>query len=297
MPPTQSNSFVVDGTLGALLIGVLVSYVLFGVTTIQLYLYRTRFPKDSLRMKLLVAVVWFCELGHIICIGHMAYTMVITNYAHPERLANIPKSLGLSSLFNAVIAPCVQVFFALRIYRLSKLLYIPIVAGTLSLLYSLATVALVVIGLEFSPFTRYLDRWGWLMDTAWGIAAANDVIIAATLVFWLGRRRETRSSNDTTTAVVDKLIAWTIVIWIAWYMVTTRLYANTFLASLNSRATLRTTMTTLPPSPSFALSPTTSYPVYPWMQTAPPGELAEMAFASRITTTRYSTLSISKTIR
>ncbi|KAJ7080736.1 hypothetical protein B0H15DRAFT_953340 [Mycena belliarum] len=271
---SPSYSFDVDGSLGALLIGVLISYVLFGVTAIQLYLYHGRFPNDTLRMKLLVAVVWFSELGHVICIGHMAYTMMVTNYAHPERLVNIPKSLGVSTLFNAIIASCVQVFFAIRIYRLSKLMSITIVAGSLSLLYFVATVALVVLGMDFSPFTQYVDQWGWLMDAAWAIAAMNDVIIAATLVFWLGRRREV--SCDMTTAVVDKLITWSIdpfppharlanngakqfvtmpnnFVWIACYMVTTRLYTNSFLASLNSRTTLRTmnALNTLPLSVSY----------------------------------------------
>lgn len=39
---------------GAMLIGVLFSYVLFGVTTTQVYIYSNRFPNDSRKIKLLV---------------------------------------------------------------------------------------------------------------------------------------------------------------------------------------------------------------------------------------------------
>jgi hypothetical protein len=39
---------------GAYQIGVLVSYALFGVTTTQTYIYYSRFPDDSLKLKTLV---------------------------------------------------------------------------------------------------------------------------------------------------------------------------------------------------------------------------------------------------
>ncbi|KAJ7788663.1 hypothetical protein B0H14DRAFT_3503961 [Mycena olivaceomarginata] len=44
---------------GAYEIGVLLSYVLFGVTTTQAYLYYTRFPEDSRKLKALVVFVWY----------------------------------------------------------------------------------------------------------------------------------------------------------------------------------------------------------------------------------------------
>ncbi|KAJ7173433.1 hypothetical protein C8R46DRAFT_114947 [Mycena filopes] len=255
-PPPSFNA---DSTLGALLIGVLLSYMLFGVTSTQTYIYGKRFPTDSRRMKSLVAGVWVCELAHAICIGHMLYVLLITQYGHPESLTDIPKSLVASTLFNAIVAVCVQGFFAYRIYRLWKSLYLPLLAWALSFLFLGATGIVFVIGLQTLPYQEFERRWGWLLDALWGVAAATDLLIAGTLVFWLlGRRGESAESVD----LVDKIIAWTIetgvvtsaaailnlacfltmknnYIWIAWYVVTARLYSNSFLASLNSRATLR----------------------------------------------------------
>ncbi|KAJ6465178.1 hypothetical protein C8R47DRAFT_49953 [Mycena vitilis] len=267
--PTHSfsspPSFDADGTLGALLVGVLFSYVLFGVTTTQTYIYSGRFPNDSRKVKILVAVVWLCELGHVVCIGHTLYVLVISDIGHPERLSIIPQSLEASTLFNAVVSTCVQGFLSFRIYRLWKRLCIPLLTWTLSFLFMGATVVVFVVGLQSLPFAQFEARWGWLLDSLWAVAAANDLIIALTLVFWLYRGR---ADADQITAVVDKLIAWTIetgaitstaailnlvcfvtmkqnFIWIAWYVVTARLYSNSFLASLNSRTTLRTMQTTL----------------------------------------------------
>ncbi|KAJ7483395.1 hypothetical protein FB451DRAFT_1439363 [Mycena latifolia] len=113
---------------------------------------------------------WFGELGHVICIGHTLYGMVISDFSHPERLVNIPQSLGVSALFNTIVASCappwpVQRFFSFRIYRLAKSLYIPFVAGTLPLLSFLSTVVVFVIGLQTFPFTVFEVKWGWLFNT------------------------------------------------------------------------------------------------------------------------------------
>jgi len=260
LPPPHSLSFNPDSTLGALLVGVLISYVLFGVTTTQTYLYSGRFPNDSRKIKLLVAGVWFLELGHVICIGHTLYIMVVTNFGHPERITAIPQSLAASTLLNALLAMCVQGFLSFRIYRLWKRLYIPLLTWTLSFLFLGATAAIFVVGLQSIPYPLFETQWGWLLNTLWAVAASNDVIIAGTLVFWLLRKRD---DSEQMTPVIDKVIGWTIetgvitsaaailnlvcfvtmknnFIWIAWYVVTARLYSNSFLASLNSRGTLRT---------------------------------------------------------
>lgn len=47
-------SFNVHTTLGALLIGLFISCCLFGVSTTQTYMYYTRFPKDSIWLKIMV---------------------------------------------------------------------------------------------------------------------------------------------------------------------------------------------------------------------------------------------------
>ncbi|KAJ7642908.1 hypothetical protein B0H17DRAFT_462778 [Mycena rosella] len=51
--------------------------------------------------------------------------MTITYYGHPERLARVPDSLTATVVFSGLVAPCVQSFFAYRIYRLSNSWYIP----------------------------------------------------------------------------------------------------------------------------------------------------------------------------
>ncbi|KAJ7032723.1 hypothetical protein C8F04DRAFT_644527 [Mycena alexandri] len=248
-------------TLGALQIGVLISCLLFGLTTMQTYIYYTRFPDDPRMLKALVAFVWSCELALVVCSADTLYRYTILDYGHPERLLQrTPSSLEAAVFFCGIIAASVQSFFSHRIYSLSKTLYIPLLTWILSFLRLLASTTAFVSGLLMVNFVSYEAQWGWLGISLWSVSTANDFIIAGTLVFFLIRQR--RNAQKTTAAVVDRLIAWTIetgmatsafgiatlicyltmagnFIWIGLFIVGARLFSNSLLASLNSRVTLR----------------------------------------------------------
>ncbi|KAJ7857279.1 hypothetical protein B0H14DRAFT_695650 [Mycena olivaceomarginata] len=120
MDPDYSdyNRHYVASHIGTYEIGVLVSYVLFGVTTMQTYTYYTRFSEDSRKLKGLVALIWVCELGHALCVGHTLYFYSIAD--RPEGAFQPPWSLRASCVIAGFIVACVQGFFSSRIYGLSK---------------------------------------------------------------------------------------------------------------------------------------------------------------------------------
>jgi hypothetical protein len=129
-------SFTFDTVAGALLVGTLISYALFGVATIQAYIYYGRFPKDSGRMKTLVcqtsvpqhSLTHFrlplsgmlitplapihlgplstrCgEFAHTVCIAVSLYNMIITNFGHPENLKVLPPSLLASAFIGSLVS-------------------------------------------------------------------------------------------------------------------------------------------------------------------------------------------------
>ncbi|KAF8139284.1 hypothetical protein K438DRAFT_715635 [Mycena galopus ATCC 62051] len=253
-------AFDVDNTLGALLVGTLVSYALFGVATTQAYVYYGRFPDDSAKMKALVGFVWCAEFAHAICIATSIYEMVITNYGHPNLMTRLPNSLVTSTLIGSCVAYVIQTFFAYRIYALSKSLWIPCICWTLSLFRVVSpNVVMFAYGIH-QTIPVFLTQWGWLFDAVWAISALNDMLIAGTLVFMLYRRRSEGLTH--TVAVVDKMIKWTIetgvvtsiasiamigvflsmrlnFVWMAIFVVIPRLFSNSFFASLNSRTALR----------------------------------------------------------
>ncbi|KAJ6460997.1 hypothetical protein C8R45DRAFT_537013 [Mycena sanguinolenta] len=265
-----------DNTLGALEIGVLVSYMLFGVTTIQTYIYYHRCPYDSPKLKALVAFIWVCESAHAICIAHALYTYTIIGYGHPERLAYaLPKTILVSSFLTAIISAMVQGFFVFRTYIITKNRYICFIILGMMFLRLLSAGALSFIGMEMTLLVQFEKRWGWLGLLALTVSATIDSIIAVILVVSL--YNQSRGVHKRTTALVDKLIAWTIetaaitsvssiitflcfvtmthnFIWLGVQVVSSRLFSNSLLASLNSRAMLREsdkvtlTLTSFPPA-------------------------------------------------
>ncbi|KAJ7319431.1 hypothetical protein DFH08DRAFT_891043 [Mycena albidolilacea] len=254
----SAPAFDADSTLGALLIGTLVSYALFGVMTTQVYVYYGRF-QDPWKMKAMVGAVWCGELAHTICIAISLYTMVITNYGHPERLLVLPNSLLASTFIGSLVSFGVQVFFAIRIYSLSKSWWIPCICWALSL-FRLVPPNVILFAYGHRPAHEFLGKFGPLFDAIWAASAANDLLIAGTLVYLLYRRRS--SVFEKTVAAIDKLIQWTIetgvvtsiasiimlvsfislpstFVWLAFFVVIPRLFSNSLMASLNSRAALR----------------------------------------------------------
>ncbi|KAJ7318238.1 hypothetical protein DFH08DRAFT_715080 [Mycena albidolilacea] len=199
-------------SLGALQIGVFVSHVLFGVTTTQTYIYYSRFPEDSQKIKVLVLYSFIkrvCEFAHAICIGHAIYTYTISNYGHPERIAGaLPKPLLAAAFLTAVIATLVQGFFTIRVYALSKRLYVALIVSAVIFVRLLGTIAIVAIGMRMTLLKSFERQWGWIFTVSWSISSASDLTITAILVAFL--RKQRLGVCKRTTALVDKIITWTI---------------------------------------------------------------------------------------
>ncbi|KAJ7307627.1 hypothetical protein DFH08DRAFT_975452 [Mycena albidolilacea] len=194
---------------GAYEIGVLLSYVLFGVTTTQAYLYYTRFPEDSRKLKALVVFVWSCELAHALCLGMTLYRWTITYSGRADVLKFFPAPLAISEIFSGFVATCVQSFFGYRIYVLSKKPYISYLTWTLAFLRCLAAIAIGIAALlKDTLFHGYEVKWSWLINALWAVSITNDVVITTTLVYLLYMQRS--AGQKRTIALIDKLIVWTI---------------------------------------------------------------------------------------
>ncbi|KAF8205602.1 hypothetical protein K438DRAFT_1756968 [Mycena galopus ATCC 62051] len=266
-------------------IGVLVSYLLFGITTTQAYMYYSRFPEDStLRLKSLISQKELAQnlllslrypslsTSFICCCW---YTDQYLMYARETEdklesaVQKMPVSAGITIFLTGFIATpgtytfymlhgahmggTVQWFFAHRIYTLSGKLFIPCILWALSFLGLLGAISISGGAVHAATLVSFEAEFAWVAIATWSLSVATDLGITVTLSF------------PRTTAVVDQLIKWTletgmltslfnianafqvmpenclvcIVIWIALFIVMARLFANSFLASLNSRTTLR----------------------------------------------------------
>ncbi|KAJ7851096.1 hypothetical protein B0H13DRAFT_2284696 [Mycena leptocephala] len=246
-PPTRrmdpAMSLNLNTTIGAFQIGVLISYVLFGVTTTQTHMYYSRFPDDSWKLKALVAFVWVCEMANALCVGHTLYVYTVSHYTHPERLVGpLPTSFDTTVLLSGVIAVCVQYFFSFRIYTFSGKLYVCTLIWVMIFLRLLGSIIIFVTTLRMPSLPHYEMQWGWLLTAVWSVSTTNDLVIAATLVVLLRNQRTDVHRRDWDFDKVDSpptLCSASRFKHLPFLTMKENLFSNSLLASLNSRATLR----------------------------------------------------------
>jgi len=120
-------------TFGSAYIGAMVALVLYGITTLQTYLYYNYYPNDDWGLKSLVAILWIAETLQITFVNRFMYIYLINHFGDPLALLKGHWTLYISILCNLFIATLVQTFFATRIHALAKKLWLTGIIGFLIL--------------------------------------------------------------------------------------------------------------------------------------------------------------------
>ncbi|KIO09785.1 hypothetical protein M404DRAFT_290357 [Pisolithus tinctorius Marx 270] len=205
-----------DG-FGSALIGGLISAMLYGITTLQTYVYYMHYAEDAPTTKFLVAAIWILDTIHISFICHMLYYYLITNYGVPTSLERIVWSFPASLLVNVLVVCIVQcILTQARFYAVAPALAI------VALVEVLITVSLCVLfydGGSRSGFPRSKRLFHTLTIYAINRCCLTLLVTVAELAVNL-----------------DQLNNWTIGLD---FIIGKSVYANSLLASLNSREHLR----------------------------------------------------------
>ncbi|KAF4612692.1 hypothetical protein D9613_011774 [Agrocybe pediades] len=244
-------TFDLTSTLGALLIGVLVSCFLFGIIAIQAFTFYTRFPHDKPSLKLIVLVLCLCEVGHISCTLPGTYLEIVSTYGNPKGLIRLPPVTSISIGFNAIISPLVQIFYANRVRIVGGQLYVPILCSACSLARSFLTFVALFKALRTPVLAETVVEIREILPALLGVGAAVDVILTATLAYYIAKRKRSAILLDTTLlwtvqtgfasfiCGIAMLVAFLTMpdnfVWIGIEAVLGRTFTCALLASLNGR--------------------------------------------------------------
>ncbi|KAI6021722.1 hypothetical protein BKA83DRAFT_4286450 [Pisolithus microcarpus] len=240
----------IPGGFGATLIG--------GLT----YMYYMHYSEDDSTTKFTVAIVWVMDTLHVSFMCHMLYYYLIINYGAPMSLEYIVWFAYPAFLFQSFVITIVQLFFAHKIYHLSHyklrwLVTTPIVFLSFGLgVYDDASIGFSM-GLFFFPSWLVNDtvthatqaRYYTAFPTVFTILLAEVLSTVSLCVLLYEKGSHSAISKRLlntliiyavnrcllTFPVADDIIAWTM----ALSFLTPKLYANSFLASLNTRQHLR----------------------------------------------------------
>ncbi|KAI6095955.1 hypothetical protein EDD16DRAFT_716604 [Pisolithus croceorrhizus] len=244
---------------------------LYGVTTLQSYVYYLNDSEDALTIKFLVAIVWILDTLHILFMSHALYYYLITGYGVPTSFEYIVWSLPAMVLVNAIVISAVQCFFAHQIYHLCRprvrwWVTPPIMLSiVVELGFGMETAVLQFVNHEVSIVTQITFYAVTPVMTIMGLA---EVVITMSLCILLYDRgsgsalpRTKRLLNTLIIYAVNRclliLLAAAAILAVVlaaqdmWFLalslVIGKLYANSLLASLNSREHLRSQGTGSPP--------------------------------------------------
>ncbi|KAJ6616983.1 hypothetical protein B0H10DRAFT_2035064 [Mycena sp. CBHHK59/15] len=114
----MSSDFPLDATYGPWLISLFLETILYGMGALQCWLYFQWWPADGISIKAPVHVVLALETIQIVFFFRSSYFRFVERFGIPQ--TDLIWSDSLQLLANYLSAFTVQMYFASRIYRLTK---------------------------------------------------------------------------------------------------------------------------------------------------------------------------------
>ncbi|KAH9854487.1 hypothetical protein C2E23DRAFT_818892 [Lenzites betulinus] len=248
-----------ERSMGAVLLGSLVALFLSGAVNMQVFLYAQLYPKDRLRLKIMVFVIWLLDTVHSVMAMLANWQYLIVHFGEWDNMDNITWSVAATVALTAFATFLVHCFFTHRIHTLSRhnwYITTPLVALALVRLISALISTSEMVRLH--SFREFVDRYDYVFTLGLSTAASLDVLIAAGLCYFLRRGRSGFTSMDkivdaitlytiengmlTCVTTVISLVCWltmpTNLIFLGLHFAISKLYANSLLATLNARKSL-----------------------------------------------------------
>jgi hypothetical protein len=242
-----------DNTLGALIIGSLLSMTLWGVTCVQTYEY-FRIYNDTRLQKFIIGFLWTMDTLSSALIVFSVYAHAIENITNPMAVVKPLWAIYLQLTVTAVIAIIIRTTFIRRIYALGGK-NILLLAGMMGFAICDFVILTTITALEF----RFKTVTRAIMYLSFAMGALADCSIAVTLCLLLHSARTGFGRTDT---IVTTLISYMVtsglftavfatlsmvmalvfpfsLIGLAFFLLHSKLFLNSYLASLNARERLR----------------------------------------------------------
>ncbi|TFK27562.1 hypothetical protein FA15DRAFT_754145 [Coprinopsis marcescibilis] len=262
MSATIPVVFTTHSTLGAVFVGFAVACIIFGVVLTQTFFYFQNYPGDRTLFKVLVVIILVLETVDQGLIAHMIYHYAILHFGQPLVLmrAETTWSIILQLTAGAVVGFIVKCYFAFRVWRFSSrnIFITGIVAlGTFGQLGLAIAFTIECFKLPNVFAVHQLQILG-TVSLATGVA--TDIITAAALCYFVSSLRTGLKSSDslvnslcsyaintgvlTSTVSVATLVLYNAMpdnnlYFVSTYFILSKLYAISFMATLNTRRQIR----------------------------------------------------------
>ncbi|KAI0708473.1 hypothetical protein C8Q76DRAFT_799731 [Earliella scabrosa] len=247
--------------LASLVIGGALALTVYGITILQTYFYYRTYPKDRLAIKILVGILFLLDTATSIVLTYGTYEYTVIYFLQPlERYIAIPPNLVAEHAMTILIILLTQLYFAQRLWYISKNRYL-VFAITILALGGFGSGEAIAGHMATNPDPFSLGTVPVLIMSGFadGLSAICDLLIAGSLCYYL---RAGKSGFVKTNSLVDQLMVYAIqrglltalcqigklvsvvaypyhFVFLPFAYMQGKLYCNTLLASLNVRNSLR----------------------------------------------------------
>ncbi|KAI4522962.1 hypothetical protein K525DRAFT_237389 [Schizophyllum commune Loenen D] len=242
-----ANSF------GGMLLGTYFNLILWGVSITQTYLYFGVYKRDRMFIRIFVGFVFLADSVQAVFTMIYMYQTLISRFGEEKALNVATWVFSTDPALTGIIGGCIQLFFAWRIFVLTKswLLLCTVALFSIgTLLAGIGTGIAAHIVPEFANFQEFKP-----VVIIWlAASAAADILIAVTLAWYL---RNHKTGFESTDNYIDRLIKMTVqtgmvtAVWatidlllflldnsgnhLIFNFCLAKLYTNSLMSSLNSR--------------------------------------------------------------
>ncbi|SJK98177.1 uncharacterized protein ARMOST_01438 [Armillaria ostoyae] len=200
--------YPIERLSGPIIVACLLHWGLFGTLSVQLYLYYLAFPKDRQFTKYLVYGIYVVEFVQTMLVTHDAFVEFGYGFGDIEALTDMHFDWLTVPIMSAAAACVGQVFYAYRIFILSRSRTVPAFVICVSLTSSVAAVITGVYSFQAGNITKLNNRKTSIAVGIWcGASALCDIVIAICMTHYLTRHN---TSFRQTRMLVTKLIRLTI---------------------------------------------------------------------------------------
>lgn len=248
-----------NSTLGAAFVGHFVTTIMFGITTMQTWIYFNKKHIDPGWLRSLVLFLWLLDAIHTALLTCAIYNDLIINFGNIIADVGIYWSIPALVIVTGVSNAIVRGVFAFRLWKLSgNAMIVPLVIGALSLYHIGDSIYFAVKGSGI-PSVFAIRKYSWSLYAGFGAEIIADSIITFSQYLILRRFRTGIASTD---SAIHILMVYTIntclitslcevaclvtyatlpdmLVYWAFYWVTEKLYINALLANLNARDVLK----------------------------------------------------------
>jgi len=247
--------------LGPILLAVVANAVLYGICVVQWYQYYTGRYQDPLLTRVLVMWIVCLDTFQMVSTSYMVWEFTVSNFGNPRIFQELPWPYPTTPIFIALASIPIQHFLAYRIKSLSHSWIWFFIISVLSLAQGACGIAGGILATvladraDLSSLIPIADAWI-------SLCVVTDVFITALLFYFLHKSKTGFQRMD---SILERLIliaVETAAIGTAFCIIDVivfntnsktnlhfffallqgRIYTNTLMVTLNSRASLREQM-------------------------------------------------------